>query len=161
MEVLRKTMWERFEFLAGTWEGTGSGQPGTGHYERSYTFVLNHKFLHARNKSTYMPQEQNPQGEVHEDWGFISHDKRRNTFVYRQFHSEGFVNQYILESPDQDAQSFSFVSESIENIATGWRAKESYKVISPNEFTETFELAAPGKDYEIYTHCHLKRKILA
>jgi len=152
-------MWEQFEFLAGTWEGSGSGQPGSGHYERSYAFVLNHKFLHVRNKSTYPPQEQDQPGEVHEDWGFISYDKGRNTFVYRQFHIEGFVNQYVMESQDHDSQSFSFVSESIENIAAGWRARESYKVISQDEFSETFELAPPGKDFEVYTHCHLKRKL--
>lgn len=150
-------MWTPLLFLVGTWEGTGSGQPGTGHYERSYEFVLNNKFLHVKNKSTYPPQELNPNGEVHEDWGFISYDKGRKTFVYRQFHAEGFVTQYILESISPDSRSFTFVSESIENIHTGWRAKESYRVISPDEFIETFELAEPGKDYEVYTECHLKR----
>jgi hypothetical protein len=63
---------------------------------------------------------------VHEDWGFISYDNRRKTFVYRQFHIEGFVNQYALESLSPDSQSFTFVSECIQNIPTGWRAKETY-----------------------------------
>jgi hypothetical protein len=54
-------------------------------------------------------------------------------------------------------KNFIFVSESIENIPSGWRAKESYQVISPDEFIETFELAEPGKDFEVYTSCHLKR----
>ncbi len=150
-------MWAPFKFFEGTWEGTGTGQPGTGYYERSYGFILNSKFLHVRNKSTYQPQEQNLKGEVHEDWGFISYDKVRKTFVYRQFHVEGFVNQYALESISPDSKSFTFVSESIENIPTGWRAKETYKVVTPNEFIETFELAEPGKDYEVYTQCHLRR----
>lgn len=144
-------MWTPFEYFVGTWRGTGSGQPGAGQYERSYEFVLNKKFLHVRNKSTY------PSGEVHEDWGFMSYDKKRKLFVYRQFHIEGFVNQFVLGSMASDSRSFTFVSESIENIADGWRAKESYQLLSPDEFIETFELAEPGKDYELYSQCRLAR----
>lgn len=43
-----------------------------------------------------MPAIQNPEGEIHEDYGIISSDEARKVFVFRQFHSEGFVNQYIL-----------------------------------------------------------------
>ncbi|HKZ36563.1 MAG TPA: hypothetical protein VJ184_02855 [Chryseolinea sp.] len=42
-----------------------------------------------------------------------------------------------------------FISESIENIPPGFRAKETYQILNENEFTETFELAEPGKDFEI------------
>lgn len=150
-------MWTSFEFFIGTWQGMGSGQPGQGTYERSYEFILNKKFIYVRNKSIYLPQEQNPSGETHEDWGFFSYDKVRKAFVYRQFHAEGFVNQYALESISPDSLLFSFVSEALENIPSGWRAKESYKVITPDEFIETFELAEPGKDFEVYTQCYLKK----
>jgi hypothetical protein len=64
-------MWTPFNFFVSSWEGTGTGQPGASQVERTYQFVLNGKFLHVKNKSTYPPQDQNPQGEVHEDWGFI------------------------------------------------------------------------------------------
>jgi hypothetical protein len=150
-------MWIPFEFLVGNWQGIGNGQPGTGQYERSYEFILNGKFLHVRNKSTYPHNEQNPTGEIHEDWGFISRDKVRNIFVYRQFHIEGFVNQYRLDYLAPDLHSFVFVSESIENFPAGWRAKETYTVLTPDEFVETFELAEPEKDYEVYTRCQLRR----
>ena len=146
------------KFPGREWHGTGSGQPGSGQYQRTYEFILNQKFLHVRNKSTYPPQEQNPNGEVHEDWGIISYDKVRKAFVYRQFHGEGFVNQYVMEYLSPDGLEIVFVSEAIENIPTGWRAKESYQVISPDEFIETFELAEPGKDFIVYTSCRLKRQ---
>jgi hypothetical protein len=90
------------DFLIGEWRGTGSGEPGTGQYERSYEFILNDKFIYVQNKSVYPPSEQNLDGEVHGDWGFISQDKLRKTFVYRQFHSEGFVNQYVLDYLSED-----------------------------------------------------------
>lgn len=150
-------MWTPFNFLIGSWHGTGSGQPGTSQVERTYQFILNNKFLQVQNKSTYPPQEKNPQGEVHEDLGIISHDSARKVFVFRQFHVEGFVNEYILENPTPDGTTLVFVTERIENIPTGWRAKETYTVLNPDEFTEVFELAAPGKDFEIYSKSHFKR----
>ena len=149
--------WTIFTSLVGEWHGPGGGQPGQGHYERSYALILNDMFIQVRNKSVYPPQQQNPTGEIHEDWGFISYDKQRSTYVYRQFHREGFVNQYILEPVSEDSRIYVFSSEAIENIPAGWRAKETYRVISPDEFTETFELAAPGKEFEKYTECHLFR----
>ncbi len=152
-------MWTVLQFLIGTWEGEGSGQSGSGHYERSYELILDGTFILEKNKSTYPPQEQNPQGEVHEDWGVFSRDKTRKTFVLRQFHSEGFINQYVMESMPPDSTTITFTSESIENIAPGWRARETYQIISPDEFVEVFELAEPGKDFEEYSRCHLHRNL--
>jgi len=94
---------------------------------------------------------------VHEDRGFISYDKSRKTFVLRQFHSEGFVNQFKIESISPDGKTIVFISESIENIPAGFRAKETCQIISENEFIETFELAEPGKDFELYSKAVLKR----
>ena len=74
---------------------------------------------------------------------------RAETFVLRQFHIEGFVNQYRIESISLDKKTIVFISESIENIPPGFRAKETYQILNENEFTETFELAEPGKDFEI------------
>jgi hypothetical protein len=51
-----------------------------------------------------------------------------------------------------------FVSESIENIPQGFRAKETYQIINDNEFTETFELAEPGKAFELYSRATLMRR---
>ncbi|MEK7254389.1 MAG: hypothetical protein AAB316_06575, partial [Bacteroidota bacterium] len=56
----QQDLWSPFNFFAGKWEGTGNGQPGVSTVEREYQFVLNGKFLQARNKSVYKPQEQNP-----------------------------------------------------------------------------------------------------
>ena len=150
-------MWTSFNFFVGAWHGIGSGKPGASQVERSYQFVLNGKFLEVRNKSTYPPQNQNPQGEVHEDMGLIGYDTLRKTFIFRQFHVEGFVNQFALDYLGPDGQTIVFTTESIENIPAGWRARETYHVVNSDEFTEVFELAAPGKDFEVYSTSHLKR----
>ncbi len=152
------SVWLPFKNMIGTWKGTSEGQPGKGTYERTYQIVLNKKFIEVRNKSTYPPTANNPKGEVHEDRGFISYDKARKTFVLRQFHIEGFVNEYKMESISTDGKIMVFISESIENIPAGFRARETYQIISNDEFTETFELAEPGKEFEVYSKAVLKRQ---
>ena len=151
------SVWLPFKSFIGKWVGESEGQPGKGKYERSYELVLNKKYIEVKNKSTYPPSKENPKGEVHEDHGFISYDKSRKTFVLRQFHIEGFVNQYRIESISQDKRTIVFISEDIENIPAGFRAKETYHISNDNEFTETFELAEPGKDFELYSKATLTR----
>jgi hypothetical protein len=150
--------WAPLKFFVGSWEGTGKGQPGVSKIEREYQFVLSGKFLEARNKSVYEPQEKNPKGEVHEDWGLFSYDRSRKKFVLRQFHVEGFVNQYVLDSLAADGKTLILMTESIENIPAGWRARETYKIVSDDEFVEIFELAEPEKEFEIYVENRFKRK---
>ena len=150
--------WQPLRYLVGSWEGTGKGQPGTSKIRREYRFVLNDKYIQVQNKSTYDPQPKNPKGEVHQDWGMISFDKSRKNFVLRQFHVEGFVNQYAMTSSSADGKTIIFTSESIENIPVGFRARETYKIMAPDEFKEIFEIAEPGKDFELYSEGHFKRK---
>ena len=151
-------IWEPLKFFVGSWEGTGNGKPGVSKVQREYRLTLNDKFLHVQNRSTYQPQPKNPKGETHEDWGMISFDKSRKQFIFRQFHVEGFVNQYVTTSISDDGKTIVFTSESIENIPAGWRARETYKIVSPDEFVEVFELAGPGKDFEVYSEGRFKRK---
>jgi hypothetical protein len=47
-------------------------------------------------------------------------------------------------------------SEAIEN-PPGWRARETYAILGPDEFEEVFELAEPGKAFELYSRAHFKR----
>ena len=75
----------------------------------------------------------------------------------RQFHVEGFVNQYVLERMAEENQTIRFMTEAIENIPPGWEARESYQILGPDEFLEVFELAAPGQGFEIYSKSHLQR----
>jgi nitrobindin-like protein len=142
--------------LIGEWKGTTEGQPGNGTVERSYERVLGSRFIQLRNRSTYPPQEKNAKGEVHEDVGFFSFDRARKQVVLRQFHVEGFVNQFVLE-PGSSPGRLVFITEAIENIPTGWRARETYLMSDANTFEEIFELAEPGKDFVLYSRSRLTR----
>ena len=146
---------EPLTFLIGQWEGSSEGQPGAARVQRDYARILNARFIRVQNRSVYQPQEKNPKGEVHEDLGVFSFDSTRRRLVFRQFHKEGFVNQYVHDPAQTD--KVVFTTEAIENIPAGWRARETYVVHGKDEFEEVFELAAPGKDFEMYSRGRFKR----
>jgi hypothetical protein len=155
-DVVRVDRFGPLRFLAGTWRGDQSGQPGNGTAERTYQFILNDRFLQETNTSTYPAQQKNPKGEVHHHMSMISYDSARKLFVFRQFHTEGFVNTYV-QQPGGDTKVIVFVSEAFENIPPGFRARETYTILNENEFNERFEIAEPGKQFELYSEAHLKR----
>ncbi len=131
--------WKPVRYFAGAWEGDAQGQPGTG-----------------KTPSIWAVQPKNPKGEVHEDWGMISYDRSRKRRVLRQFHVEGFVSQYVA-LPAGDGP-LSFQSESIENTPAGFRARTTCTITGPDEFVERFELAEPGKDFELCIETRFRRK---
>jgi hypothetical protein len=142
--------------LVGRWSGTTEGQPGKGTVEREYSRMLGSRFIQVRNRSTYPAQEKNPKGEVHEDLGVFSFDKARKRIVLRQFHIEGFVNQYVADG-DAKPGTLVFTTEAIENIPSGFRARETYILTGSDQLEEIFELAEPGKDFEVYSRNRLTR----
>ena len=152
----RADPFEPVAFLIGRWEGTSEGRPGTGTLRREYERALNERFIRVRNRSEYPAQEKNPKGEIHEDEGYLSFDRARRKLVLRQFHVEGFVNQYVQDDGATPTR-ISFTTESIENIPPGWRARETYVVLGPDEFEEIFELAENGNPFEVYSKAKLKR----
>jgi hypothetical protein len=74
--------------------------------------------------------------------------------VFRQFPTEGFVNQYALD-PSSAVDRVVFTSESIENIPADFRARETYVFSGSDQLEEIFEIAEPGKDFEVYSRSRL------
>ncbi len=157
-EEPKPDVWKPFHFFVGSWEGTSEGQPGTAKVEEKFEFILNAKFLMASGKSVYPPQEKNAKGQVYTGWDIISYDRLRQKFVLRQFSGEGFVNQYVLEQMDPDGKTFVFVTENMENLPAGFHARKTYRILKSDEFTDTFELAQPGKELEKYVETRAHRK---
>jgi hypothetical protein len=149
--------WQHVRVLLGSWEGESRGQPGTGRSERAFALTLQDRFVRVDNKSTYAPQEKNPKGEVHEDRGMMSYDRALKKLVFRQFHIEGFVNHYVLDSISADGRTLVWVTAAIENIPAGWRGRETWTRVSDDEFTEVFELAEPGKEFARYSEARFRR----
>ena len=154
----KENPWKPLRALIGKWEGDVNGEPGSGKAQREYEFIMNNRFMQVRNKSTYPPQEKNPKGETHEDVGFFSYDKAAKKLMLRQFHIEGFVNQFALDTVSDEGRTIVFISTAIENIAPGWRARETYRFLNDNEFIETFAMAEPNRDFATYSETHFRRK---
>ena len=151
--------WSLLDFLEGNWTGTVEGQFGTGTVQRDYAFVLDSAYLHERNVTTYPPQDRNPEGESHENWSFFSYDRTRDVHVLRQFHDETIVNRFVLNKSLTKGNRIVFDTEAIENFTAGWRARESYTVVSPDEFVEEFYLAPPDGEYEMFVTNHFRRAL--
>jgi hypothetical protein len=147
---------EPMAFLVGKWEGTVEGQAGKGTVRREAERVLGGRFLRVLNRSEYPAQERNPKGEIHEDEGFYSFDRARKRLVLRQFHVEGFVNQYVHDG-EASPSRIVFTSEALENVPAGWQARETYVLQGPDAFEEIFELAQAGKPFEVYSRTQLRR----
>lgn len=148
--------WQPMARFVGEWQGTASGEAGSGSVTRRYVKVLGGRFIQESNTTTYPPQEKNKAGEVHEHSGMFSYDKGRKTLVLRQFHTEGFVNTYRQSSP-LGADKLVFDSENFENFSNSWKARETYEFAGDDRFVEVFELAPPGKPFQVYSRTELKR----
>ena len=144
--------------LLGEWDGTAEGEPGKGTVRRSYTLVLGDRFLHEKNVTSYPAQPANPKGEVHEHWSLFDFDRQRDTIILRQFHQEGFVNEYRLDPAVSTPMRLVFESVRFDNLDPAWRARETYEVQGPDAFTETFELAEAGKPSAVYSRSRFTRR---
>lgn len=143
-------------FFLGRWEGVAEGRPGKGTATREYASELQSRIICAKHRGVYPAQPANPKGEVHEDLGIYSFDRAAKRVRFRQFHVEGFVIHYAQE-PDTKPGTWVYTSEVIENIPKGYRSRETHVQLGPDEFEETFEMADPGKEFEIYSRTRFKR----
>ena len=150
----KQDIWETLKFLEGKWI---DDKPGVSKVTQMYEFIWDGKYLQMRTKAVFEPTEKNPKGEVHEDLGIFSYDQNRKTFVFRQFHVEGFVIQYILEKKEDSKNEWTFVSEHIENAPPGTKAKEVFKFVSEDKIEQSFHVAWPNRDFACYSLNNLKR----
>lgn len=154
----KQDVWEPVKFLLGKWEGQGEGKSGISKVWKEWHFILDGKFLHMKTKAVFEPQEKNPKGETHEDLGYFSYDGVGKQIVFRQFHVEGFIIQYVLESISDDGKTLTFAAEMIENGPPGLQAKLIFKTLDANTIEERFELAFPGREFDCFNTNIIKRK---
>ena len=140
--------WAAFEFFAGAWTGDESATFGEGRGERTYELVLQDAYLLGRNRSVFPPHEGLPEGDVHDDWTMLSFDRDRDTYVLRQFNSEGFVNTFVLDPASSPPEQLIFVLEESEN-ARGTRATLTLTRVDADSFNEVFDLTLPGRTESI------------
>ena len=158
LDAQSQDKWSKFESIIGQWNGNGIGYGGaTSTVKTSFKLVMNNQFVEVKNESVFMPTEKNPKGEMHTDWGLISFDKQRKLYVFRQFHVEGFVNQYILNQEVSTPHKLVFESEVIENFVPGGKARWTIVINNENTVKTVFDLQMPGKEFVNYGKNTYKR----
>lgn len=141
--------WAPWRFWLGEWRGEEHGDFGEGRGERSYEMILENRFLLARNRSTFPPQEGLEQGDEHEDLAIFSYDTARDAYVLRQFVSEGFVNRLVLDPASKVPERMVFVGEASENAPPGFQTRLTLETVGDDEFVEVFELGPPGGELKV------------
>ena len=150
--------WVAFEFFAGAWVGEESATFGEGRGERTYELVLQDAYLLSRNRSVFPPHEGLPEGDVHDDWTLLSFDRDRDTYVLRQFNSEGYVNTFVLDAVSSPPEHMIFVLEESEN-ARGTAATLTLTRTDADVFEEVFDLTLPGATESITIRSRWTRMI--
>ena len=150
--------WAAFAFFAGAWVGEESATFGEGRGERTYELVLQDAYLLSRNRSVFPPHQGLPDGDIHDDWSVFSFDTDRDTYVLRQFNSEGFVNTLVLDAASSPPEHLVFVLEESEN-ARGTRATLTLTRIDADTFDEVFDLTLPGRTESITIRSRWTRSI--
>jgi hypothetical protein len=136
-------------WLVGDWAGIGQGRPGTSAGTRRGERIHNAHFLRVEGRSVYPRQEGNPSGEIHTSSDLWSFDRRRNLLVMRQFDSLGFASTYVQDPAASTDGRLVLVSEHLENVPAGWRARYTYEHSQADSYRELFELDS-GRGYERY-----------
>lgn len=157
--VQAQTGVERLEKLVGMWEGTGVGFGNSkSKITAEYKWIMGNQFIEMKHRSEFEPTEQNPQGEIHEDLGIISFDSAEKELVFRQYHVEGFYNEYVLNDSLSTLQKFVFETRKIENFVPGGKARFTIRIVSDSEIETVFDVGTSTLELTCYGTNHLKRK---
>lgn len=142
---------EKIDFIFGEWNGTGSGFGNEkSKIHSSFQLVMDDKYIEVINESQFEPTAEKPEGEHHIDKGFISFDKARNIFVFRQFNNEGYINRYVLNDSISNETILVFETEEIENFVPGGKARWTIKKISDKEIETIFDVSFPNREYSCF-----------
>jgi len=149
----------KFDTFIGKWQGTGEGfGNATSVINSEFNKVLGDQFIEFKNHSEFKPTPQNQEGEIHDDWGMISFDQERGVVVLRQYHNEGFYNEYVLVDSLSTDKKLIFDTEKIENFVPGGRARLTITILSDTEIETTFDVGFPGKEMACFGKNRLHKK---
>ena len=130
--------WSSFEFLFGSWEGGGSGNPGEGKGSFTFDKDLDGKILLRKNLSEY-PATKTHVAFTHKDL-LIIYPGNTDTSYAIYFDNEGHSIHYsVFAETDKQVILLSEVSMSSP------RFRLTYQKISTDSLSIRFDIAPPGK----------------
>jgi hypothetical protein len=140
------------QFLEGEWTAEGGGQPGQAS-AGGFRFQpeLDGKILLRTNRSEY-PASANRPAIVHKDLMVIYPGAEGKPARADYWDNEGHVIRYTVTA---DGKSAVFLSDA---DAAGPRFRLTYAVTDAKTLSIKFEMAQPGKDFQIYVEGTARRK---
>jgi hypothetical protein len=126
-------------FLAGTWRGEASGEPGRGSGSASFTFDLGGRVLVRRSHSDY-PAAAGTPAAGHDDLMVIYPAPGGSGLEAMYFDNEGHVIEYAVAA-SVDGRRVVFTSE-VEPGTPTFRL--TYARVAEDVVDVTFEIAPPG-----------------
>lgn len=146
--------WARWQFLVGSWEGTGSGEPGQGAGTFSFAFELDGKILVRRSRVDYPPKPGEKTGLSHQDLVMVYPYSDGSSFRAIYFDTEGHVINYAVTFPEKQP---AVIFES-DPSQPGPRYRLTYDADAKGNLTVKFSIAPPGGPFKVYVAGTSRRK---
>jgi len=140
--------WARFQFLIGTWSGTGAGAPGEiSMGKTSFSFDLDKNVIIRKNRVEIAPKAGEAKGAVHEDLLVIYRQPGETAPRAIYFDNESHVIEYVASFPEKEP-SVVFESKGAEKMPA---FRLVYEMTPAGELSIEFLMAPPGGEFKSYT----------
>jgi len=146
--------WARLSFLAGEWEGVGTGAPGEAIGGTSFAFDLDKKILVRKNWAKYPPQPGEKTGLFHQDLMIIYRSPGESSFRAIYFDNEDHVINYLVSFPEKPNAAV-FETDPAQK---GPLFRLTYELRADGTLANVFLIAGPGEGFKVYAQGVLKKK---
>lgn len=147
-------IWARLNFLAGEWEGMGTGAPGEAVGGTSFAFDLDKKILVRKNWARYPAKPGEKTGLSHQDLVIIYRSPGESSFRAFYFDNEDHVINYLVSFP-QKPDAVTFETDPAQKRP---RFRLTYELGADGTLKNVFLMAVPGEEFKVYAQGILKKK---
>jgi len=135
--------WNKWQWLLGSWQGNGSGEPGKGGGTFSFALDLNEKVLIRKSHAEYTASENKP-AITHDDLMIIYPDYSGNPAKAIYFDNEGHIINYSIMYDDK---SIVFTSGRIPDVPV---FRLTYSLLENETINTKFEISQDGDKFTTY-----------
>ena len=143
-------------WLVGEWQGYGKFGTRMTYAHRKYSYDLEGMYLVERTIDMFPPPEPSTEFEVHQDFVVYYRDTTTGGLKAKAFFVEAFVTSETV-SGGEGGKPIIAESTEIENGPPGLRTRFTLTRETNDRFKETFEIARPGKEFELAEESFYKR----
>lgn len=144
-------IWDKWNWIMGTWIGEGSGQPGKGGGTFSFTYGLDYKIIERKSHSEYPATDTKPL-TIHDDLLFVYLDYSGNPSKAIYFDNEGHTINYSILYADN---SITLVSNKVPGVPV---FRLTYTLLDEETVNTAFEMSQDGEKFMTYIEGKSKKQ---